>query len=115
MKIFWAGEALWMTSIVFWMEKKRVWTPVGAAIFMRVLAHGVGGHLVIGDEDEVGAQGGVPLGGNLTVNQTVVDTGKKNVRLCHCDPFLSYSLIGLLHWVRAFRLAVPFPLMPCRE
>ena len=51
-----------------------------------VLAHGVRGDLVVGNEDEVGTQGGVPLGGNLTVDQSIVDTGEKDIGLCHCDP-----------------------------
>ena len=62
-----------------------------------VLTHGVAGNLVVGDEDEVGAQGGVPLGRNLTMNQAVIDTGEKNVGLCHDDPFLSCTRSGLLH------------------
>ena len=88
MKIFWRGLALPMTSMVFCREKKRVATPAGH--LHEVLAHGVGRHVVVGDEDEVGAQGGVPLGGNLTMNQSVIDAGKKNVGFCHVDqlPFV---------------------------
>ena len=86
MKIFWRGLALPMTSMVFCREKKRV----GSGHLHEVLAHGVGRHVVVGDEDEVGAQGGVPLGGNLTMNQSVIDAGKKNVGFCHVDqlPFV---------------------------
>ena len=62
----------------------------GSGHLHEVLAHGVGRHVVVGDEDEVGAQGGVPLGGNLTMNQSVIDAGKKNVGFCHVDqlPFV---------------------------
>ena len=50
----------------------------GSGHLHEVLAHGVG------------AQGGVPLGGNLTMNQSVIDAGKKNVGFCHVDqlPFV---------------------------
>ena len=62
----------------------------GSGHLHEVLAHGVGRHVVVGDEDEVGAQSGVPLGGNLTMNQSVIDAGKKNVGFCHVDqlPFV---------------------------
>ena len=58
----------------------------GSSHLHEVLAHGVRGDLVVGNEDEVGTQGGVPLGGNLTVDQSIVDTGEKDIGLCHCDP-----------------------------
>ena len=62
----------------------------GSGHLHEVLTHGVGRHVVVGDEDEVGAQGGVPLGRDLTMDQSVIDAGKKNVGFCHVDqlPFV---------------------------
>ena len=89
MKIFWRGLALPMTSMVFCREETRS-DAGGSGHLHEVLTHGVGRHVVVGDEDEVGAQGGVPLGSDLTMDQSVIDAGKKNVGFCHVDqlPFV---------------------------
>ena len=70
----------------------------GCSHLHEVLTHGVGRDVVVGDEDEVGTQGGVPLSGDLAMNQSVIDAGKENVGLCHCGshPFL---VLVLSAWV----------------
>lgn len=86
MKIFWRGLAL-ANDVDGLLQGEETRSDAGRepAILHEVLAHGVGRHVVVGDEDEVGAQSGVPLGGNLTMNQSVIDAGKKNVGFCHVD------------------------------
>ena len=90
MKIFWRGARL-ANDVDGLLQREETRSDAGGSGHLHeVLAHGVGRHVVVGDEDEVGAQGGVPLGGNLTMNQSVIDAGKKNVGFCHVDqlPFV---------------------------
>ena len=88
MKIFWRGLADHVDRLLD--REVTGGDALGGGHVHEVLAHGVGRHVVVGDENEVGAQGGVPLGGNLTMNQSVIDAGKKNVGFCHVDqlPFV---------------------------
>ena len=48
-----------------------------------VLTHLVARNVVVGDKNQIRAQGGIPLSCHLTMNQSVINTRKENIGLCH--------------------------------